>query len=142
MKKHLIALRGRSNVGKSSTLHLLYKQILAHPGTKPIHFEAFGRKLDFLAIVSIEGRLVGIFNRGDVPAMVQELLDRLAGEKCQVIVCAARTKGEIENVLKSHARKYKLSQLQKKASIGNSQAISNYAASHNIAAMIYASLDA
>lgn len=142
MKKQLIALRGRSCVGKSSTLHLLYKLLLAHPGTKPLHFKAQGRKLDFIAIVSIEGITVGIFNRGDVPATVQDLLEQLVAEKCQVIVCAARTKGKIENVLKSQGRKYKLAQVQKKASIGKSQTISNNAAAHNLAAMVYAALDA
>ena len=142
MKKHLIALRGKSCVGKSSTLHLLYKQLLTHPGTKPVHFEALGRKLDFVAILSIEGHTVGIFNRGDVPATVQELLDRLVEAKCQVIVCAARTKGDIEKVLTSQGRKYKLVELQKKPCVGKSQAISNHTASHNIAAMVYAALDA
>lgn len=142
MKKHIIALRGKSCVGKSSTLHLLYKQLLIHPGTKPVHFEALGRKLDFVAILSIEGHAVGIFNRGDVPSTVQKLLDRLVNARCQVIVCAARTKGGIENVLKSQGRKYRLVELQKKACVGESQAISNHAASHNIAAMVYAALDA
>ena len=142
MKKQLIALRGKSCVGKSSTLHLLYKHLLTHPGTKPVTFEALGRKLDFIATLSIEGHNIGIFNRGDVPATVQELLDRLVEQKCQVIVCAARTKGEVENVLKSQGRKYKLVEIQKKACAGKSKAISNNAASHSIAAMIYAALDA
>jgi hypothetical protein len=140
-KKHLIALRGKSSVGKSSTLHLLYKHLLGHPRTKPIYFEAIGRKLDFLAIVSIEGYAVGIFNRGDVPAMVQKLLDRLVHKKCQVIVCASRTKGKIDKVLSSHGIEYELLQVQKKSSIGESQAISNNAASHKIAAMVYDALD-
>ncbi len=142
MKRLLIALRGRSSVGKSSTLHLLFKLLLAHPGTKPLHFKALGRKLDFIAVVSVEGATVGIFNRGDIPATVQELLEQLVSEKCQVIVCAARTKGEIENVLKSQGRRYKLVQVQKKVSIGKSQAISNNAAAHSLAAMVYGALDA
>lgn len=137
MKRHLIALRGKSSIGKSSSLHLLYKHLLAHPDTKPLHFEALGRKLDFIAILSIEGHAVGIFNRADAPAIVKELLDRLVEAKCQVIVCAARTKGEVEKVLK-----YKLVELQKKACAGKSQAVSNSAVSHSIAAMVYAALDA
>ena len=142
MKRHLIALRGKSSIGKSSSLHLLYKHLLAHPDTKPLHFEALGRKLDFIAILSIEGHAVGIFNRADAPAIVKELLDRLVEAKCQVIVCAARTKGEVEKVLKSQGRKYKLVELQKKACAGKSQAVSNSAVSHSIAAMVCAALDA
>lgn len=142
MKKHLIALRGKSGVGKSSTLHLLYKHLLAHPGTKPLHFEALGRRLDFIATLSIEGRTVGIFNRGDVPTTVEGLLGRLVEAKCQVIVCAARTKGEVEIVLKSQSRKYELLELRKAACVGTSHAISNSAAAHNIAALVYAALDA
>lgn len=142
MKKQLIALRGRSSVGKSSALHLLYKFLVANPSVKPIHFEALGRKLDFLAIVSVEGHTVGIFNRGDVPATVKELLDRLVRKKCQVIVCAARTKGKIENVLESPGRKYKLVEVSKKAKHGKSEAASNHSAAHSLAAMVYAALDA
>lgn len=142
MKKQLIALRGRSSVGKSSALHLLYKFLITNPAVKPVHFEAFGRKLDFLAIVSVEGHAVGIFNRGDVPATVQELLDRLVEQKCQVIVCAARTKGEVENVLKSPSRKYKLVEVSKRAKHGKSEAVSNHAAAHNLAALVYDALDA
>jgi hypothetical protein len=142
MKKHIFALRGRSSVGKSSTLQLLYKLLLTNPNTKTLYFEALGRKLDFLAILSIEGVVVGLFNRGDLPDIVQDLLERLVNEKCQVIVCAARTKGEVDNVLKSYGKKYKVSTLQKKANVGKSESISNLAAAHGLASVVYAAIDA
>lgn len=142
MKKRLIALRGPSSVGKSSTLHLLYRLLLAHPDTKPIYFRAIGRKLDFIAVVTVEGASVGIFNQGDVPATVQYHLDQLVAQRCQIILCAARTKGKIEDVLKSQGRKYKLVQVHKNASVGKSHLVSNNAAAHYLATMVYAALDA
>ena len=142
MKNHILALRGKSSVGKSSTLQLLYKLLVTNPNTKTLYFEAVGRKLDFLAIVVIEGVIVGLFNRGDAPATVQDMLERLVNEKCQVIVCAARTKGEVDNVLKSYGGKYEVSTLQKTANIGKSEAVSNLAAAHNLASMVYAAIDA
>lgn len=45
-------------------------------------------------------------------------------------------------MLKSQGRKYKLAHVQKEASIGKFQAISNNAAAHSLAAIVYAALDA
>jgi energy-coupling factor transporter ATP-binding protein EcfA2 len=142
MKKQIIALRGKSGVGKSTTLQLLYKLLISNPGSKPLYFESVGRKLDFLAIVSVEGFTIGLFNRGDQPATVQGLLERLVKKKCDVIVCASRTKGEVDKILDAYARKYKISTLQKKARFGKSEAVSNLTAAHSVASMVYAAIDA
>ncbi len=141
-KKQIIALRGKSGVGKSTTLQLLYKMFLANYETKALHFEALGRKLDFLAIVSVHGVRVGLFNRGDEPNVVKQLLDRLVKERCQVILCAARSKGEVANVLASHKPTYGILQVPKKPAAAKSHSVSNHAAAHALAAMVYAAIDA
>lgn len=141
MKKQIIALRGKSNVGKSTALHLLYKCILSNPCVKPLYFETIGRKLDFLAILSVEGFIIGIFNRGDVAVIVQEFLDRLIDKKCQVIVCATRTKGDIDGVLASYEKKYKVTAIPKLTQAGGSESISNLATAHGLASMVYAAID-
>lgn len=102
---------------------------------------ALGRKLDFIAMISIEGHLVGIFNRGDVPREVQKSLRQLMAEKCRVIVGATHTKGEIEDVLKSLERTCDLMRVPKKANLGKSLAISNFATAHELAAMVYEAID-
>lgn len=140
MNKQLIILQGRSNVGKSTSLNILYKLLLANPVAKLIWFEALGRKLDFIATISIEGQLVGIFNRGDVPAEVEKSLQLLMLKKCRVIVGAAHGKGEINDVLASAERACQLVQVPKKASLGKSLDISNQVTAHTLASMIYAAL--
>ncbi len=142
MKRQLIVLQGRSNVGKSTSLNFLYKILLANPDAKLISFMALGRKLDFIATISIEGHLVGIFNRGDVPSEVEESLQRLRAKKCRIIVGAAHAKGEIEKVLASVERTYDLVQVPKKASLGKSLPVSNFATAHELAAMVYKAIGA
>lgn len=143
MKKRLIALRGPSNVGKSTTLHILYKLLLAHPDTKPISFTMLGYKIDFSAIIAINGVKIGIVNRGDVPGPLKEFIDDLATEHCKIIVCAARTKGDVEAMLDSFNSKFELvTMLKSKSSVGDEDAymLCNQSSAHELAAKIYSSL--
>jgi hypothetical protein len=142
LKKQIISVRGKSGVGKSTTLHLLYKILLTYPNSKPLSFEALGRKLDFVATLEIESHVVGIFNRGDMPNIVNDLLERLDQDKCQVIVCAARTKGSVEEVLQSFKRRYKLTDVPKKASAGESHEPSNHSVAYHLASLVCAAVDA
>ncbi|MBT0568954.1 hypothetical protein KIK84_01320 [Curvibacter sp. CHRR-16] len=142
MKKQILSLRGKSGVGKSTTLHLLYKLLLAYPNAKPLSFKSIGRKLDFIATLEIEGHVVGIFNRGDLPEIVQELLEQLEAEKCQVIVCAARTKGEVEKVFQSFKRRYKLVDVPKRVAASQSYTASNHLAAYTLASLVCAAVGA
>ncbi len=143
MKKRLIALRGPSNVGKSTTLHILYKLLLAHPYTKPISFEMIGRKIDFSAIVAINGVKVGIVNRGDVSAPLRGFIDELAAEHCKIIVCAARTRGDFGAMLDSFSPGFKLVTVPKYKSKNDevdALILENQGTAHELAAKIYSAL--
>jgi hypothetical protein len=73
---------------------------------------------------------------------VQELLEQLGTERCQIIVCAARTKGEVDKVFQALERRYVLTDVQKKPSAGNTHEPSNFAAAHSLAACVFAAIDA
>lgn len=142
MKKQLIALRGASNSGKSSALLALYRLLVTDAATKIIAFDAIGYKLDFCAIVQINGCKVGIFNRGDASDTVDEFIEDLVQAGCRVIVCAARSKGDVGDVLASYERKYQLQEVPKKTG-GEDEAgfaLVNLGVAHDLAARVYSSI--
>lgn len=142
MKRKLIVLQGPSNAGKTTSLHFLYKILMANSDAKLISFKAIGLKLDFIATISIGGHLVGVFNRGDVPKEVEESLQELMGKNCRVIIGAAHTKGKIKDVLASARGTYELKPVSKRKVVGESrQAISNHITAHELAAMVYAAIN-
>lgn len=55
VKKRLIALRGFSGVGKSTSIHALYRLLISDPANKALSYQAHGRKLDFISIVEVGG---------------------------------------------------------------------------------------
>ncbi|WFC40816.1 hypothetical protein [Pseudoxanthomonas sp. SE1] len=140
MKKRLIALRGKSGVGKSTSIHILYRLLLEGPGAKTLSFEKYGRLLDFRAIVELHGFKIGIVNRGDVADKLNDYISMLAAESCQVIVCAARTKGDVTGVLASYSRRFVLTELAKTESDDKIAPVSDLAAAHQLAAHVYGSL--
>ena len=93
MKKRLIALRGKSGVGKSSSIYMLYRRLVTESSNKPLSFTSIGRKFDFKAIVLVGGYKVGLVNRGDTSTVLRDYLIEFVTMRCDVIVCAARTKG-------------------------------------------------
>ncbi|MBM9914056.1 MULTISPECIES: hypothetical protein [Stenotrophomonas] len=142
MKRQLIALRGTRNSGKSSALLALYRLLVTDPGTKIIAFDSFGFGLDFIAIVQINGCKVGVFNRGDDSGTVDELIKKLVLAKCKVIVCAARSRGGVGDVLASYQPKYQLQEVLKRTGDGDevSFALVNLGVAHDLAARVYSSI--
>lgn len=145
MKKQLIALRGISNAGKSTTLHILYKLLVADSGTKPICFEMLGYKLDFRAIIAVGGQKVGIVNRGDVSDQLEDFIEGLIARGCTIIVCAARTKGSFDPLLDAFTPQFELVKVPKNKSESKDEDIltlANQGTAHELAAKIYSAVTA
>ncbi|MDD5180573.1 MAG: hypothetical protein PHT15_04870 [Gallionellaceae bacterium] len=141
MKKRLIALRGSSSVGKSTSLHMLYRLLITEPSNKPLSFTSIGRKFDFEAVVLVGGYKVGLVNRGDIPKVLQSYLSKFVAMRCDVIVCTARTKGAFNPLLTSFRPRYELIEVPKKPNLNASQAISNLHSAHDLASRIYEAID-
>jgi hypothetical protein len=135
MSKQLIALRGSGNVGKTTTLHALYRLLVADPLSKTLSYQSLGRKLDFEAIIQIGGHKVGLVSRGDIPGNLKQFLDRLVQARCEIIVCAARTKGEVGATLASFDPPYQLIEVEKVAS--TNETLANVGVAHQLASLIY-----
>lgn len=142
MKKRLIALRGKSGVGKSSSIYMLYRLLVTEPSNKPLSFTSIGRKFDFEAVVLVGGYKVGLVNRGDTSTVLRRYLSKFVKKRCDVIVCAARTKGVFNPLLSSFVPRYELIEMTKKPYLSASEAISNLHSAHDLASCIYEAIDA
>lgn len=116
MKKQLIALFGVGDAGKTTTIRkvrdlLLAKYIDAKEETLN------GRlRVEIFSIITIKGKRIGITSRGDRDIHVKFALEKFAQEKCQIILCATRTKGSGSwNAMEKFAAKhqYTIREIQK-----------------------------
>ena len=133
----LLRNTGTVNGGRS-----LYRLLVTEPSNKPLSFTSIGRKFDFEAVVLVGGYKVGLVNRGDTPKMLQSYLNKFVTMRCDVIVCAARTKGAFNPLLASFGPRYELIEVPKKPNLNASQVISNLRSAHDLASRIYEAIDA
>ena len=86
----IIALRGKGNSGKSTTIRLLY-DILLQDGFQLIqsNFQIEGG--DFIAVYSKMSNLIGITSSGDTYDLVYDHLQNLLNSNCNICVSACRT---------------------------------------------------
>jgi|ERR1035437_667510 Cdc6-like AAA superfamily ATPase len=101
--KHIIALKGPINVGKSTTIRKVFALLKeAYPTAQiqiinPIGIEiTVSIDVDITVIIEINGTSIGIESRGDAPPYHDRLIEsieRFKKAKCSIIICATRTSG-------------------------------------------------
>lgn len=88
----IIALKGRGNSGKTTTIKLLPNILFAHGYSRVAGmFQQHGS--DFLDIFENGKHRVGVTSSGDSYDLVHDRLTDLVNAKCDVCVCACRTSG-------------------------------------------------
>lgn len=87
----LIALRGRGNSGKTTTLNQLHALMLVH-NYLPVPGQYSGR-VDFSDILAKSGKLIGITSYGDTQLSVRQRLISFNQASCDIMICACRTDG-------------------------------------------------
>ena len=92
--KTIIAIKGKSKTGKSTTLKKVYKQLKAkYPSAHITHEKiTVGITDDVRVIMEVNGQKIGIESLGDYPGDLNDSLDLFIREQCVIIVCATRTK--------------------------------------------------
>lgn len=86
----IIALRGRGNSGKSTTIRLLYDLLLQN-GYQIISSNFNAASGDFIAVFSKNGKTVGVTSSGDTYNLVHDRLNELINSNCNICLCACRT---------------------------------------------------
>jgi hypothetical protein len=90
----IIALKGRSNSGKSRTIRLLHNLLLLQNDYRLVHStlrDERDERRDFNSTFSKEDKLIGLTSWGDTYDLVHSHLQELLNENCNVCVCACRT---------------------------------------------------
>jgi GTPase SAR1 family protein len=93
--KKIIALRGKGNSGKTTTIRKLYKRFIDEEfEIIKTNFKEKGG--DFIAIFKINGKLVGMTSSGDTYDLVSDSLQEQVDGNCELCICACRTFDRIE----------------------------------------------
>ena len=105
MEKKIIALRGKANVGKTSTLKKAY-EILKNNYTIENVFKRIDAEIK--VIVIIKGVKIGIESQGDPGYRLKESLKEFAEKECVIIICATRTRGQTVKAVEEQKPIYKV----------------------------------
>lgn len=93
MKKTIIAVWGNANTGKSTTIKMIYRMFFEMYSNVTILNEGPISTVDITKIFSVEGHKIGIESQGDPNSNIFNSLKLFNKEKCELIICATRTKG-------------------------------------------------
>lgn len=89
--KKIIALRGRKDSGKTSTLKLVRKELLRLGAIEILYVDGLGYQgVDFYGIYEIWGILIGITSEGDYYQVIMDRVQILTGRQCDLILCTCR----------------------------------------------------
>lgn len=92
MQKVLLRVYGPSCSGKTTAIKSVCKKFIRHhPDVVVIDREDQGD--DILVVLKVDEISVGFSSGGDYPEQVEKNMDTLRKKKCDIIVCATRTKG-------------------------------------------------
>lgn len=87
----IIALRGRGNIGKTTTIGILYELLLTN-NYEPLPGYFHGR-VEISDILSKNGALMGITSLGDTYGHVSRNLWDFSITNCDLLICACRSAG-------------------------------------------------
>ena len=111
--KTLIGLFGTSNVGKSQTIRFVYekltKKFLDFTFHKD-HEQIIPEDGDICIVIIVNGIIIGIESQGDPNSRIFYSLPIFVKLKCDIILCATRTRGatvkEVEKLDKEYEIKW------------------------------------
>ena len=105
MKKTIIALWGRRDIGKTGTIKEVARLLRKHPKSQVIaDCEEFA---DIKVVIEVKDKKIGINSHGDVADYLSDQLKNLViHHECDVVVTATRTRGETVTCVKEYKQKH------------------------------------
>ncbi len=117
MRKTIIALYGCADIGKSSTIKEVHRQLLfSHRNAQPVDLiDGNFYYGDILTAIALGGVKIGFESQGDPNGrtVTEDSLRELGGEVsegrltgCDIVVCASRTSGQTMDKVRELAAEY------------------------------------
>ena len=89
----IIALRGADSCGKTTTLNLVYDDLISKGAVVSVSkTQVGGDKKDFEAILTYKGKQVAIYTMGDYAYKTIEAIDKYDSLGVDVLICASNTR--------------------------------------------------
>lgn len=112
-KNNIIALRCSKDTGKTNTIKL-FSQLLQekHPNTILLDYYP-ETPHDIKFIFEIGKFKVGIESQGDPNSRLCKSLEEFVQKKCDIIVCATRTRGQTVKFVESYSHSYNIKFIDK-----------------------------
>jgi hypothetical protein len=90
--KNIFAVYGSGNVGKSSTIEMIFELLTkANPTTIVKHLHHPGA--DISVLIKINGKFIGLESQGDPNSRLAQSLQQFRRAGCSIVVCATRNWG-------------------------------------------------
>ncbi|NQY26230.1 MAG: hypothetical protein HRT92_03530 [Piscirickettsiaceae bacterium] len=106
MTHKIIALRGIANVGKSQTIKNVYESLVSKFPDAKIEHLSIG--VDIRVVITVNGVKVGIESQGDPSSRLFSSIKLFVEIKCNVIICATRTRGGTVDLVESQKPEYSI----------------------------------
>ncbi len=104
---NVIALWGRSKVGKTSTLNIVINILINELGArKRAEYIAYN-KVDTRVVLEINGKIIVVFTGGDDRRIMEENFSFVETQQYDLLICACRSKGASCTVLNRDFQKSK-----------------------------------
>lgn len=114
--KKLIGLYGTSNVGKSQTIKSVYQKLCENFQDFKFHkdFEQITHQNgDISIVIIINGKTIGLESQGDPNSRIFFSLPIFAKLKCDIILCATRTRGGTVVEVQKLSKEYEIIWIKK-----------------------------
>ena len=99
----LIALSGIANSGKTETIKLVFETLKSFPGVQIIQKDL---QNDIFIILMYKKNKLGITSQGDNRIFLDDKFEIFQNEKCNIVICATRTRGGTCDAVNEMADKY------------------------------------
>lgn len=90
---NVIALWGRSKVGKTSTLNIVINILINELGARKCAEYIAYNKVDTRVVLEINGKIIVVFTGGDDRRIMEENFSFVETQQYDLLICACRSKG-------------------------------------------------
>lgn len=115
--KYLIGLYGKSNIGKTEAIRLVFELIKEkYPDLKydPDYQPILSNDGDISVIVIVNGIKIGIESQGDPNSRIFVSIPIFINLNCDVILCATRTRGATVQIIEGLKNDFQINWIEKK----------------------------